>query len=368
MKILYGVQGTGNGHIARARALNRELNRLGADIDFIFSGRNPADYFALDDFPKHALYQGLRLAYTAGKVDIVKTWQQNNLPMVCREINTLDTRGYDLVISDFEPITAWAAKFQGTQCLTLGHQYAFNHLIPKADNNVLSRHLLKAVAPSELALGLHWYHFNQPILPPIIQHLDSSTCDQGYYLVYLPFEDRQDIIDFLEPFEAESFICFGPYSSVEKISNILFRPCSAEDFHPALCGARGVICNAGFELTSEALQLGIKLLVKPLQGQMEQVSNARALVELGLGLAMSRLEAHRLHYWLNNFQPRKVTYPNVARAIATWIMNSLITPERNMHSTRENAGKSIALLADALWSQTDFSATPWLMGRFKYAA
>ena len=34
--------------------------------------------------------------------------------MVCREINTLDTRGYDLVISDFEPITAWAAKFQGT--------------------------------------------------------------------------------------------------------------------------------------------------------------------------------------------------------------------------------------------------------------
>ena len=80
MKILYGVQGTGNGHIARARALNRELNRLGADIDFIFSGRNPADYFALDDFPKHALYQGLRLAYTAGKVDIVKPGNKINYP------------------------------------------------------------------------------------------------------------------------------------------------------------------------------------------------------------------------------------------------------------------------------------------------
>ena len=51
----------------RSGSINRELNRLGADIDFIFSGRNPADYFALDDFPKHALYQGLRLATQRAK-------------------------------------------------------------------------------------------------------------------------------------------------------------------------------------------------------------------------------------------------------------------------------------------------------------
>ncbi|HMY40693.1 MAG TPA: glycosyltransferase family protein, partial [Marinagarivorans sp.] len=254
MKILYGVQGTGNGHISRARALNRELKLLGAEIDFIFSGRNANDYFALDEFPKRAIYHGLHLAYTGGKVDFVQTWQKNKLPLVYSEINALDTRSYDLVISDFEPITAWAAKLQRTRCLTLGHQYAFNHAVPIADETLFSRQLLKAVAPSELALGLHWYHFDQPILPPIIQNLSSSACERGYYLVYLPFEDRQDIIDFLEPLESHSFICFGPYRSVEKVSNILFRPCSANDFHPALCGARGVISNAGFELTSEALQ------------------------------------------------------------------------------------------------------------------
>lgn len=364
MKILYGVQGTGNGHISRARALNRELLLLGADIDFIFSGRNADDYFALEEFPKRAIYQGLHLAYTSGKVDIVQTWQKNKLPRVYSEISALDTRRYDLVISDFEPITAWAAKFQRTQCLTLGHQYAFSHAVPKADDTLLSRQLLKAVAPSQLALGLHWYHFNQPILPPIIQHLDSSAREQGYYLVYLPFEDRQDIIDFLEPLESESFICFGPYAAVEKVSNILFRPCSAEDFHPALCGARGVICNAGFELTSEALQLGIKLLVKPLQGQMEQVSNARALVELGLGLAMSRLDPRQLHYWLNNFQPRKITYPNVARAIAHWIVSGTFCAGASSYSAQQ----TIAFLAADLWAQTDFSATPWLTPGRKNAA
>lgn len=360
MRILYGVQGTGNGHISRARALNRELRLLGADIDFIFSGRNTHDYFALDEFPQRALHHGLQLAFAQGKVDIMQTWQKNKLPLMFSEISALDTRAYDLVISDFEPITAWAAKLQQTPCLTLGHQYAFKYAVPKAEETLLSRHLLKAVAPSELALGLHWYHFNQPILPPIIQHLTSSACERGYYLVYLPFEDRQDIVDFLEPLEAESFICFGPYSSVEKVSNILFRPCSAEDFHPALCGARGVICNAGFELTSEALQLGIKLLVKPLHGQMEQVSNARALVELGLGLAMSRLDARQLHYWLNNFQPRKIIYPNVARAIARWINSG--------NFAKEAAAQQITQLAAELWAQTDFSATPWLQMRNQHAA
>ena len=121
---------------------------------------------------------------------------------------------------------------------------------------MLSRHLLKAVAPSELALGLHWYHFNQPILPPIIQHLDSSTCDQGYYLVYLPFEDRQDIIDFWNPLRPRVLFVLGPIHRLKKSAIFYSDHRSAEDFHPALCGARGVICNAGFELTSEASATG----------------------------------------------------------------------------------------------------------------
>ncbi len=360
MKILYGVQGTGNGHISRARALNRELTSLGADIDFIFSGRQAKDYFGLEEFPNRKLFHGLHLAYAHGKVDVLQTWHKNNLPLIYSEINALNTRQYDLVISDFEPITAWAAKLQHTPCLTLGHQYAFKHAIPKADDNILNRQLLKAVAPSAVALGLHWYHFDQPILPPIIHHLSSTAADQGYFLVYLPFEDRQDIIDLLEPFDTESFVCFGPYLSVEKVGNILFRPCSAADFHPALCGARGVICNAGFELTSEALQLGIKLLVKPLQGQMEQVSNARALVELGLGMAMSRLDSKKLHYWFNNFQPRKIIYPNVAGAIAQWITQGTFATGI--------AQSAVASLATSLWEQTDFSSTPWLQVRGKNAA
>ena len=45
MKILYGVQGTGNGHMARTKALLPELKKSGAQIDFVFSGRKQEDFF-----------------------------------------------------------------------------------------------------------------------------------------------------------------------------------------------------------------------------------------------------------------------------------------------------------------------------------
>jgi uncharacterized protein (TIGR00661 family) len=52
----------------------------------------------------------------------------------------------------------------------------------------------------------------------------------------------------------------------------------------------GVISNAGFELASECLQLGKKILAKPLHVQMEQISNATALKQLGYGQTMTDIE------------------------------------------------------------------------------
>ena len=40
MKILYGVQGTGNGHITRGRAMQKALSDAGIEVDWVFSGRD----------------------------------------------------------------------------------------------------------------------------------------------------------------------------------------------------------------------------------------------------------------------------------------------------------------------------------------
>mgnify|MGYP002700608893 CR=1 FL=1 len=48
MKILYAVQGTGNGHITRARVMAKAFNmRDEVEVDFIFSGRSKEQYFDL---------------------------------------------------------------------------------------------------------------------------------------------------------------------------------------------------------------------------------------------------------------------------------------------------------------------------------
>ncbi len=69
------------------------------------------------------------------------------------------------------------------------------------------------------------------------------------------------------------------------------RPFSRSGFIDNLKNCNGVICNAGFELASEALHAGKKMLVKPLAGQLEQPSNAQAMRKLGLGDVMERLDA-----------------------------------------------------------------------------
>ena len=56
MKILYGVQGTGNGHYQDSRLLP-EL-RPGIDIDFVFSGRRREDFFDMASFGDFRLFEG----------------------------------------------------------------------------------------------------------------------------------------------------------------------------------------------------------------------------------------------------------------------------------------------------------------------
>ena len=81
-----------------------------------------------------------------------------------------------------------------------------------------------------------------------------------------------------------------------------------------------MISNAGFELVSEALQLQKRILVKALQGQMEQQSNALALNQLQLGQSTKILNTEVIKTWLTSpSHSSKVQYANVAQALAKWI-------------------------------------------------
>ena len=323
MRIFYGVQGTGNGHITRARVMAKELDKAGIDVDFQFTGRPFDQYFDMEIFNGYQVKHGLTFSVNDGKVSYIKTGLDSKPITFIKEINQLDLTDYDLVITDFEPVTAWAAKLKGVPVLGLGHQYAFKHKIPKHGSDPLADLVMHYFAPVTHSVGLHWHHFGQPILPPIIEVHTTTDINKSKIVVYLPFEKTEAVIKLLTPFEHFQFHIYTANVVASTVDHIQCKPLSREGFQDDLKDCAGIISNAGFELASESLQLGKKILVKPLNSQMEQISNAAALRQLGYGHTMDTLDAATIDHWLHNSHAVKVNYPNTAKLLVDWFLEGM---------------------------------------------
>ncbi|MDW6091814.1 MJ1255/VC2487 family glycosyltransferase [Vibrio rhizosphaerae] len=322
MKILYGVQGTGNGHTARARAMSHALQQYHhVDVDFIFSGREKDKYFSMESFGNYQTRRGLTFMTEKGRVNYLKTAKENRFGQLISDIRQLDLSAYDLVISDFEPITSWAAKLQHKPCISLSHQNAFRYPVPLKGANWLDKKIITNFAPADHYLGLHWYHFEHPILPPIIHIGEAAAENQPFILIYLPFESLESIMDLFFRFGHYQFVCYHPMiDEITQTENMTFHPLCHEHFQEHLRCCAGVIANGGFELPSEAMSYGKKLLLKPLMGQFEQQSNVATLEILGLASAMESLDVAVIRQWLEEPNAERVVYPDVAQAIAEWVV------------------------------------------------
>lgn len=321
MKILYGVQGTGNGHITRARMMAEAFKKYSVTVDFIFSGKDDA-YFNMEPFGYYKTFPGLSFVAQQGKVKYFKTLRRNNLLRFIRDIKNLNVKDYDLVISDFEPISAWAARLRDIPSIGISHQNAFRHKIPLRGENLLANTIIKYFAPTDQSLGLHWHHFDQAILPPMIKtDLTTTTQDKKKVLVYLPFMEQKKYQNLFIGFPDYRFVQYHPIAASSTRGNVTYKPLSRKNFLEDFKDCSGVICSAGFGACSEAIHYGKKLFAIPLQGQMEQLSNAAALEQLGYGTVREKLKRKPLEKWLHQASPRPVNFPDVAEELVQWILD-----------------------------------------------
>ena len=340
MKILYGVQGVGNGHLSRAMLLAPELKKAGIEIDFLFSGRNPDDYFGIEHLQGEKRFvKGLSLFSAYGKASPVSTCINNNHSKFVYDVSTLKLDGYDVVLSDCEPVSSWAAKLKRKKTISLSNQCAYDYNIPKIRGYYPSKMIMRGLAPAKTRVGLHWHHYNQPILPPITRCYDNALQQKLHVLVYMPFENIDAVEAYLTPVSHTQFVIYCKIDQPIIKGHLHFKPLSRETFNDDLLAASGVISNAGFELASECLSLGKKLLIKPLLGQIEQLSNVMGLERMGRATAINDLlNFDQLEAWLKTDEYKPVHYPNVAKALAQWI--------------KEGAEGNIKNLSRELWSQT----------------
>lgn len=339
MKILYGVQATGNGHISRARALADALRNHDVDVTWLFSGRDRNQLFDMAPFGDFRHCRGLTFATRAGSVRYWRTLRQSHLPQFLRDVRALPLAGFDLVVTDFEPVTAWAGRRARVPTIGIGHQYAFGPDTPIAGGHWLARQIMDRFAPVDRPVGLHWHPYNDNVLPPILDLPEQRGDTSDHVLVYLPFEDASEVTALLQQFPAIHFRLYGPGLSDAEYGNVSLRPTSVEAFKCDLASCSGVICNSGFELISECLQWRKPVLTKPLAGQMEQLSNALALTRLGHGTVLARLDTESLAPWLlQRPAPPALRFPDVAGVLAGWLA--------------AGAHTEIAALQQQLWRAT----------------
>lgn len=288
MKILYAVQATGNGHLSRAMEVTPYLQKFG-QVDIFLSGNNSTLPVAL---PVTYRSKGISLFNDKnGGLDFVKIIKSNNWLRAYKEAAQLPVEKYDLILNDFEPISARACQLKNKTSVQFSHQASFQSALTPRPNriNAFGEWIFRYYAPSVNYLGLHFRNYDSFILPPVIKKslTEASPEDKGHITVYLFGFDRFYFEKQFHTLPQLHFHCFiSGISSVEKSRNISFYPIESSGFAQSLRTCHGIITGAGFETPAEALYLGKRLLCVPCKNHYEQYCNAAALKSMGIPIVL----------------------------------------------------------------------------------
>ncbi|AIY12061.1 glycosyltransferase family protein [Cellulophaga baltica] len=331
MKVLYAIQGTGNGHLSRARDIIPILLKKDIELDLLLSGTQ-ADI----DIPYPVKYQFQGLSFIFGKkggVDLWKTYIRANSRRLQKEIKSLPIEDYDLIINDFEPVSAWACKLKNKPCISVSHQAAvLMKGSPKPHKpDPLGHLILRRYAPTTKQYGFHFSNFNPSIYTPVIrQDIRNAKVEvRDHYTVYLPSYSDEKILKMLSKVTNARWEVFSKHNKeLVTRGNVTIKPITNEAFIASMATSSGVLCGAGFETPAEALFLHKKLLVIPMKGQYEQQCNAAALKKLGVPVMRSLKTKHlrRIKKWITNDTRVVVNYPDLTEEIIDTVLSENLKP------------------------------------------
>ncbi len=320
MRILYGIQGTGNGHFARAKEIIPVLARH-AELDLVVSGSQVEM-----DLGQPVRYRFSGLGFVFGRnggIDHGATFRGLKPVRLVEDIRRLPVEVYDLVVSDFEPVTSWACKMKGVPCIGLSHQASFlSERVPRPSHrDPFAELLFRHYAPVTRAIGLHYEPYDSFIRTPVIrQDVRKLRPRRGNHVtVYLPAYGEEHLIPHLHRFPSIRWHLFSKHAgSVRVDGNVEIRPVSHRAYLDSLEGSLGLVSGGGFEAPAEALHLGKRLLVIPMRNQYEQQCNAEALRRLGVAThaMVDRDFGTVLEQWLDGPETPHIRFPEQVEALA----------------------------------------------------
>lgn len=328
MRILYAIQGTGNGHLSRARDVVPCLQQHG-EVHLLISGTQTDVHL-----PWPIQYQLYGISFIFGKnggIDLFATLKKLRPFRFIRDIYRLPVEAYDLVITDFEPVSAWACRLKGKKCYGMSHQAAFlSPLTPLPDyyRDRFATFLFRYYAPISDYFGFHFEKYDQQITTPVIREevRQLRLSNDGHIVVYLPAYADEVLLRHFQQLPEIRWELFSKHAKTAyRRGHVHLTPIDNTAYLQSLANCTGLVTGGGFEAPAEALYLGKKIMVIPMKGQFEQHANAAAAARLGALVVREINEgfATQLRSWLLMPAPLAQNFPNniktvVDTAIAKW--------------------------------------------------
>jgi len=320
-RIIYAVAGEGFGHSSRSHIIGQRLVDAGHNV--MFAGSRKSLLYLRQYFspPKADVKEvfGLSYAFTGGRIDKSETLKKNllKLPEANRVNGELFRKHFepfnpDIVISDFEPFSAWWAWRNKVPFISIDHEHLLTlcklehrarYWFSRMTAGIVTRgHYIGAAAYIivnffKVPLRVNAAVLAPPILRPAIAKLKAK---QGEHILIYSTTGigEEHLKQILNKFDKCKFYIYG-FDKDAEYGNCIFKKRSTEGFLADLAGARGVIASAGFSLISECMHFGKKMLLLPILGQYEQVINADYAQKLGLGVCADKLDETSIGQFLN---------------------------------------------------------------------
>ncbi|MEK7139654.1 MAG: glycosyltransferase family protein [Patescibacteria group bacterium] len=295
--ILYGICGQGSGHAMRAKEILAYLTSHGHQVHLVTYGQG--EKLLAPHYPT-TLVTGLHLNYQGNEVQYTKTVVENalKLPEFLRDRERIATLAEDfqpeIVITDFEPVTAAIAHRYHLPLLSIDNQHFITNtkvtypvrFAPSAATATTVTRLIVNRADRYLVSSFVDAPIKNPkttVVPPILRQavLTAQPTTGDSILVYLT-SACTDLLPILSAWP-DQFIVYGLNQAGTR-GNVVLKPPSIDGFLHDLINCRAVIGTTGFTLVTEAIHLGKPYLGLPVAKQFEQTINAYLLEQAGYGL------------------------------------------------------------------------------------
>ncbi len=307
MRILYGIAGEGLGHAVRSSVIIEELLDRGHEVRIVVSGA--ASDYVRRKFSEVTEIWGFSIVTRNNQLHQTRTIASNvrnglapsGLPRnIYKGLEVAREFDPDVVVSDHELWSWFFATFHDIPILGLDNIHLLSRCEhpPAVIDGLLRRYpfqwiFVKGRVPTAhhyLVSTFAWPTPSKPnttLVPPILRPsiLEATPSDGDHLLVYQNSYLRTELVSKLRTFEMPVRIYSTQLDADDgyQTDNLTFRPFSESQFIDDLASCRAVLGTAGFTLMTEALHLGKPYFAIPIDGQIEQMLNARYLDWLGYG-------------------------------------------------------------------------------------